>query len=105
MSAEESAALRQWRELAGSSVLLDGFHALKHALRFDARVPLALTRDRASVLALADELAPDLTGTLAELLQEISGQALRGLVPRPHPTGVAALAVRGGGRAGGAGRG
>ncbi|MGH3324830.1 MAG: TrmH family RNA methyltransferase, partial [Streptomyces sp.] len=37
--------MRQWRELAGSSVLLDGFHALKHALRFDARVPLALTRD------------------------------------------------------------
>ena len=90
--------LRQWRELAGSSVLLDGFHALKHALRFEARVPLALTADRAAVLALAQELAPDLTVTLDGLLREAPEQALQGLVPRPHPTGVAALAVRGSGR-------
>jgi len=97
---EQSAVLRQWRELAGNSVLLDGFHALKHALRFDARVPLALAPDRAAVLALADELAPDLTGTLERLLREVSWQALHGLMPRPHPTGVAALAVRGSGRSG-----
>ncbi|HEV7626589.1 MAG TPA: rRNA methyltransferase, partial [Streptomyces sp.] len=32
--------MRQWRELAGSGVLLDGFHAIKHALRFGARVPV-----------------------------------------------------------------
>ncbi|OEU90747.1 rRNA methyltransferase [Streptomyces abyssalis] len=90
--------LRQWRGLAEDCVLLDGFHALKHALRFGARIPLALTEDRAAALELADGLAPDLTRTLDGLLREVPPGALRGLVPRPHPTGVAALAVRGGGR-------
>jgi len=93
----EEAALRRWRELADGSVLLDGFHALKHALRFEARVPLALTTDRSAALALARDLAPDLTGVLGGLLRPVSAEALRGLLPRPHPTGVAALAVRGSG--------
>jgi RNA methyltransferase, TrmH family len=102
VSAETDAAplLRQWRQLAPNSVLLDGFHALKHALRFEARVPLALTGDRAAVLALARELASDLTGTLDGLLREVPVRALHELVPRLHPTGVAAMAVRGSGRSG-----
>jgi RNA methyltransferase, TrmH family len=91
--------LRRWRERAPATVLLDGFHALKHALRFGARVPLALTCDRAATLALAEDLAPDLTATLRDLLRETSPQELRRVVPRPHPTGVAALAVPGSGRA------
>jgi RNA methyltransferase, TrmH family len=89
--------LRRWRELAGDNVLLDGFHALKHALRFEASVPLALTEDRDAVLALSAGLAPDLTERLDVLLNEVPVGTLHGLVPRPHPTGVAALAVRGGG--------
>ncbi|MGP3978674.1 TrmH family RNA methyltransferase [Streptomyces sp. 8N114] len=84
----------QWVRYAAEGVLLDGFHALKHALRFGARVPVALTTDRGAALALAEELAPDLTGTLDELLGEVPGTTLRALVPRPHPTGVAALALR-----------
>ncbi|WP_419183852.1 TrmH family RNA methyltransferase [Streptomyces albidus (ex Kaewkla and Franco 2022)] len=101
MSAGQSAAplLRQWRDLGADNVLLDGFHALKHALRFDASVLLALTGDREAVLALARDLAPDLTGTLEELLREVPVGTLHELLPRPHPTGVAALAVRGSGRA------
>ncbi|RAJ66587.1 tRNA G18 (ribose-2'-O)-methylase SpoU [Streptomyces sp. Amel2xB2] len=86
--------LRRWRRLADGTVLLDGFHALKHAVRFGARVPLALAEDRAAALALAEELAPDLTGTLDGLLREVPRGTLSALVPRPHPTGVAALAVR-----------
>jgi TrmH family RNA methyltransferase len=93
--------LRQWRATAADSVLLDGFHALKHALRFEARIPLALAVDRRAVLALAEELAPDLTGALSQMLREVPAETLSGLVPRPHPTGVAALAVRGSGRSGG----
>ncbi|RCG14273.1 TrmH family RNA methyltransferase [Streptomyces diacarni] len=84
----------QWARYAEDGVLLDGFHALKHALRFGARVPLALATDRRAALALAEQLAPDLTGTLEALLREVSVETLRGLVPRPHPTGVAALALR-----------
>ncbi|MFI9824772.1 TrmH family RNA methyltransferase [Streptomyces sp. NPDC052013] len=83
-----------WRRLAGDSVLLDGFHALKHGLRFGAEVPVAVTADRAGALALADELAPDVREALGALLTEVPYETYASLVPRPHPTAVAALAVR-----------
>ncbi|NEE50820.1 rRNA methyltransferase, partial [Streptomyces sp. SID8455] len=88
--------MARWRgllaEAAPRHVLLEGFHALKHALRFGAVVPVALCTDRAGTLELAAELAPDLGEVLARLLVEVDAQAVRALVPRPHPTGVAALA-------------
>ncbi|MGC0330761.1 TrmH family RNA methyltransferase [Streptomyces sp. SAI-170] len=84
-----------WHRLTGEdTVLLDGFHALKHALRFGAEVPVAVTADRAAVLALADELAPDVRPALEGLLAEVEHAVYASLVPRPHPTAVAALAVR-----------
>ncbi|KUO00103.1 TrmH family RNA methyltransferase [Streptomyces caeruleatus] len=83
-----------WNRLAGTSVLLDGFHALKHAVRFGAEVPVAVTVDRTAALALADELAPDVRDALDALLTEVPESTYTPLVPRPHPTGVAALAVR-----------
>ncbi|MFI9546680.1 TrmH family RNA methyltransferase [Streptomyces sp. NPDC052016] len=86
--------LAQWRRLADASVLLDGFHALKHAVRFGAEVPVAVAVDRRAALALADELAPDVRATLDALLTEVPQEAYASLVPRPHPTAVAALAVR-----------
>ncbi|MFI5684488.1 TrmH family RNA methyltransferase [Streptomyces sp. NPDC051636] len=84
----------RWRERAGTCVLLDGFHALKHAVRFGAEVPVAVTTDRPAALALADELAPDVRDTLDALLAEVPEGTYASLVPRPHPTAVAALAVR-----------
>ncbi|MEV0638163.1 TrmH family RNA methyltransferase [Streptomyces sp. NPDC050619] len=83
-----------WHRLADTSVLLDGFHALKHALRFAAGVPVAVTVDRAATLALATELAPDVRETLDGLLTQVPEPTYRSLVPRPHPTAVAALALR-----------
>jgi tRNA G18 (ribose-2'-O)-methylase SpoU len=83
-----------WHRLADTAVLLDGFHALKHAVRFAAQVPVAVAVDRQAALALADELAPDVTDTLATLLTEVPEETYRSLVPRPHPTAVAALALR-----------
>ncbi|MEV0978666.1 TrmH family RNA methyltransferase [Streptomyces sp. NPDC049915] len=83
-----------WRRLADSAVLLDGFHALKHAVRFGAEVPVAVTTDGGAALALADELAPDVREALRELLTEVPESTYASLVPRPHPTAVAALAVR-----------
>lgn len=87
-------AVGTWHRLAGASVLLDGFHALKHAVRFRAEVLTAVTGDRRAALALADELAPDVRDTLDGLLVEVPEATYRSLVPRPHPTAVAALAVR-----------
>ncbi|MFI6034041.1 TrmH family RNA methyltransferase [Streptomyces sp. NPDC051315] len=86
--------LALWRRLADVSVLLDGFHAVKHAVRFGAEVPVAVAVDRRAVLALADDLAPDVRATLDALLTEVSQETYASLVPRPHPTAVAALAVR-----------
>jgi tRNA G18 (ribose-2'-O)-methylase SpoU len=86
--------LSSWHRLAGGCVLLDGFHALKHAVRFGAEVPVAVTTDRRAALALAEELAPDVQDRLDTLLTEVPEETYRSLVPRPHPTAVAALAVR-----------
>ncbi|NUS31068.1 MAG: rRNA methyltransferase, partial [Streptomyces sp.] len=49
--ADPAGPVAVWHRLAGSAVLLDGFHALKHALRFGAEVPVAVTTDRAATLA------------------------------------------------------
>ncbi|MBW8740988.1 MAG: rRNA methyltransferase, partial [Streptomyces turgidiscabies] len=88
------AAVTDWHRLAGASVLLDGFHALKHAVRFGARIPVAVTTDRGATLDLAAELAPDVRDALGALLAEVPETTYTSLVPRAHPTGVAALAVR-----------
>jgi tRNA G18 (ribose-2'-O)-methylase SpoU len=91
---DPAASVAGWHRLADGAVLLDGFHALKHALRFGAEVPVAVTTDRAATLALADELAPDVRERLDALLTEVAQGTYDKLVARPHPTGVAALAVR-----------
>ncbi|WP_428953527.1 TrmH family RNA methyltransferase [Streptomyces sp. cg35] len=87
-------AVRAWRRQADAAVLLDGFHALKHAVRFGADIPVALAVDRAAALELAADLAPDVVRDLDALLVEVDQDVLRALVPRLHPTGVAALAGR-----------
>ncbi|WP_371480343.1 TrmH family RNA methyltransferase [Kitasatospora sp. NBC_00315] len=88
--------VRSWRECAEApgTVLLDGFHALKHALRFGGDVRQVVTADRAALLALAAELAPDVSPAVAALAVELPAPLLRTLVAKAHPTGVAALAVR-----------
>jgi TrmH family RNA methyltransferase len=86
--------VRVWRRLADDCVLLDGFHALKHAVRFGADIPVAVTTDRRATLDLAAELAPDVRATLDGLLAEVPEATFTNLVARPHPTSVAALAVR-----------
>ncbi|MFI1885182.1 TrmH family RNA methyltransferase [Streptomyces jumonjinensis] len=95
MSDDDTAkAVQRWREAAPDAVLLDGFHTLKHALRFGADVPYAVTSDKAAVLGLAEDLAGDMTERIAALLVEVPLETLRELVPKVHPTRVAALAVR-----------
>ncbi|MFJ6824690.1 TrmH family RNA methyltransferase [Streptomyces niveus] len=91
---DPTSALRLWHESAPGAVVLDGFHALKHALRFGADVRLVVTSDKESVLALAAELADDLTDTLRRSVVEVPADELRDLVPKVHPTRVVALAVR-----------
>jgi TrmH family RNA methyltransferase len=46
-------------------VVLEGFHALKHALRFGAQVTHVLAADVESLVGLATDLAPDLVDAFA----------------------------------------
>jgi TrmH family RNA methyltransferase len=89
-------AVQEWRlsSLDPDVVLLDGFHALKHALRFGAPVRSVLTRDKAAVRELCTRLADDVTDRVEKCVVEVPDAVLRELVPRVHPTGVAALATR-----------
>jgi RNA methyltransferase, TrmH family len=87
----------EWSRLrTGGAVLLEGFHAVKHALRFGASVPLIVTSGRAAVLALADALAPDLVPVLDAQLVEVDRATFERLSSpgAGHHTGVIALARR-----------
>ena len=74
-------------------VALEGFHALKHALRFGAEVVEAVAVEVAEVEALAVELAPDLAGGMGERLSPVDAALLAELAPRAR-TGVVAIARR-----------
>lgn len=83
-------AARRDRQLA----LLEGFHALKHALRFGAELLEAVSCDPAELDRLATDLAPDLAGSLAERTTQVSERMLAELVPHAPRTGVVAIARR-----------
>lgn len=74
--------------------VVEGFHALKHALRFGAELEEAVALDPEAVEALARELAPDLAGTLAPRLDPVDPGELAELVPMVPHTGVVAIARR-----------
>ena len=74
--------------------VLEGLHPLKHALRFDATVLEALTRDAAELERLIAELAPDLSDRMAALVREIEPGVFDRLAPLAPSTGVIALAER-----------
>ncbi|MFE3201301.1 TrmH family RNA methyltransferase [Embleya sp. NPDC055664] len=92
-SHDVDARVRRLAAVPGT-VLLDGFHAVKHALRFGAAISLVVTTDRAAVRTLADELAADVGEHLDETAIEVPEALLRELVPRAGPTGVLAFARR-----------
>jgi TrmH family RNA methyltransferase len=75
-------------------VVLEGFHALKHALRFGAELEVVLSSDPAALERLADELAPDLAGRCRELVTPVGPDELRRAVPQPPHTPVVAVARR-----------
>jgi TrmH family RNA methyltransferase len=74
--------------------VLEGFHALKHALRFDAEVEIAVAEDPGALEALAADLAPDLVGRFAASVEPVGAETLAALVPQAPRTGVVAIACR-----------
>ena len=68
------------------TVTLEGFHAVKHALRFaPSLVRTVIARDPSAAVSLCEQLAPDLVTVFAMRVTE--GQS-------DHPTGVAGTADR-----------
>jgi TrmH family RNA methyltransferase len=74
--------------------VLEGFHALKHALRFGAEVEEVLAADAGELEELAAQLAPDLRGSLAGRASPVTREVLAELVPQAPRTGVVAIARR-----------
>ena len=74
-------------------MLLEGFHTVKHALRFGAEVRPLLTTNLADAVALAESHAPDLVAVF-EQANEVDRAMFVREVGRTHPTGVAGFADR-----------
>jgi tRNA G18 (ribose-2'-O)-methylase SpoU len=87
---EEFRSARRDRSL----VVLEGFHAVKHALRFEAEIVRAATDDVAEVALYCARLAPDVEERMIGLCEEVAEDAFAQLVPRPPHTGIVAIARR-----------
>lgn len=75
-------------------VVLEGLHALKHALRFGADLLDARTVDPRELRDLAQCLAPDVAGAIGSAARAVPADVFADLAPAPHATGVIALARR-----------
>jgi RNA methyltransferase, TrmH family len=74
--------------------VVEGFHALKHALRFGAELVEAVALEPDLLEEMAGDLAPDLAGQLAGRVEAVDKETLAGLVPLVPHTGVVAIARR-----------
>jgi RNA methyltransferase, TrmH family len=94
--ADEQALVRRYRTARRDPGLavLEGFHALKHALRFGAEVLEAVAAEPAQLRQLAAELAPDLGGDLPGRAVPVAPDLIAELVPQAPRTGVVAIARR-----------
>jgi len=81
-------------ESSDDDVVLEGIHALKHALRFGAHVRCAVTADPDRPLRLAAEVATDVAPQITQLLEVVSAEEFAGLSRRPPASPVLALATR-----------
>jgi RNA methyltransferase, TrmH family len=87
------AALRQARR-DPDLVLIEGFHALKHALRFGAEILRAAITDPEEVRKLAEALAPDIVERLPAGTPVVSPERMQAAGLKAPITGVLAVAHR-----------
>jgi RNA methyltransferase, TrmH family len=93
LPADPLAALRQARR-DPDLVLIEGFHALKHALRFGAEILRAAITDQEEMQALASALAPDIPGRLPADTVVVSPERLEAAGLKAPITGVIGVARR-----------
>ena len=73
-------------------VVLEGFHPVKHCLRFGGEPRDLVTDDLASLTALATLQAPDLLDAIVNMTTTISNELMRKLVPRAPASRLLAIA-------------
>jgi TrmH family RNA methyltransferase len=74
--------------------VLEGFHPLKHALRFGARILEVVCSDPGELDRLAGVLAPDLRAELSAMARPVEPSVFAQLAPLAPSMGVLALAER-----------
>jgi TrmH family RNA methyltransferase len=74
--------------------VLEGFHPLKHALRFDAQLLEVVCSDHAELQRLASRLAPDVSQRMLALARPVDAEVFSQLAPLTPATGVMSLARR-----------
>jgi TrmH family RNA methyltransferase len=77
-----------------SLAVLEGFHPIKHALRFGAHLLEVVCTDQAELDRIAAQLAPDLSRRLRALSRRVEPAVFEQLAPLAPSTGVIGLAER-----------
>src|SRR6202035_1830117 len=95
-SQDTSALVQRFQEARRSEdlVVLQGFHALKHALRFGASVEVVGCANPRELEGLAQGLAPDLIERIEALGVVLPLEAFKRLGPYVPHTGVVSIARR-----------
>jgi TrmH family RNA methyltransferase len=95
-SSDTAALVRRFHEARRDDrlVVLQGFHALKHALRFGAQVEVVACADQQELAQLAQGLAPDLADEMERLAVVLRADAFKRLGPYVPHTGVVSIARR-----------
>jgi TrmH family RNA methyltransferase len=74
--------------------VLEGFHVVKHAIRFGADLVALVGTDPDGAERLARALAPDIRARFAEGLQIVTPESFSQLAPQAPRTGIMAIALR-----------
>ena len=77
-----------------SLVVIEGFHPLKHAIRFGAELVEAVSPDLYELAVLLAEYAPDLGDDIIGQISAVDDDVFQRLGPVKPPTGVKAIARR-----------
>ncbi len=77
-----------------SLVVLEGFHAVKHAIRFDAELVEIVCLNATAARNMAANLAPDISSRLKDRLEEVAAEDFSQLTRDPTDTEMIAIAHR-----------
>ena len=77
-----------------SMALLEGFHPIKHGLRFGAELLEVVCLSATELARLTASQAPDIAGALDGQVTEVATDVFEELAPLAPPTGVIAIARR-----------